>query len=209
MLLCDRCEREYHVQCIAQRSGTQPLQALPVGTWYCCDECTRVAAALQASLEAGPVPLGAGYSVAVLRGGIAPPKTMRAALAVVQECFHPIVDYRTRADLVPLIVTSQRTANADFTGFTTHTLRFGETTLCVATVRLLGADVAEMPLVGTSFKYRQQGLCRRLVRLVEEALYGMNVRRLVLPAVPDIEATWVKSFGFSHCSIEQRRSLSG
>jgi len=152
-----------------------------------------------------------GAPSAASAGGVAAaaqPRALRSALAVMQECFHPILDYRTGGDLVPLIVCSQRTPSSDFTGFFTHCLRYSESVLCVATVRLLGADVAEMPLVGTSFKYRQQGLCRRLVRLVEEALYRLGVRRLVLPAVPDIEPAWVGCFGFARCSVEDKRELS-
>jgi N-acetylglutamate synthase-like GNAT family acetyltransferase len=211
MLLCDHCEREFHVGCVAQRAGEAPLTALPSGPWFCGAECARVHAALRDALAAAPTPLGGGYAVQLLRGagpGVAgsPPRALRAALGVLQECFHPILDARTRADLVPLLVSSARTAVADYSGFFTFVLRHGESFLCAATVRLLGADVAEMPLVGTAFKFRKQGLCRRLVRLVEEQLYDMNVRRLVLPAVPDIEPTWVNSFGFAPCGGEERRA---
>jgi N-acetylglutamate synthase-like GNAT family acetyltransferase len=217
MLLCDQCEREFHVGCIATRPGCAPLEALPSGAWFCSAECGRVHGALREALQAGPVPLSGGYAVQLLRAGpaaasaAAPSCTrpLRAALAVLQECFHPILDARTRADLVPLIVTSARTANADFSGFFTLCLRHGDAFLCAATVRLLGPDVAEMPLVGTSFRYRKQGLCRRLIRSVEETLYGMNVRRLVLPAVPAIEPTWVKSFGFRQATSDERRDMSG
>jgi N-acetylglutamate synthase-like GNAT family acetyltransferase len=214
MLLCDHCEREFHVGCVAQRAGQEPLTALPSGPWFCGAECARVSAALRDALAAAPTPLGGGYAVQLLRGagpGVAgsPPRALRAALGVLQECFHPILDARTRADLVPLLVASARTPHADYSGFFTFVLRHGESFLCAATVRLLGADVAEMPLVGTAFKFRKQGLCRRLVRLVEEQLYDMNVRRLVLPAVPDIEPTWVQSFGFAPCGGEERRALSG
>ena len=210
MLLCDRCDREYHVECLASRTGddAQHLTCLPTGTWFCSAECTRVAAALAAALHAGPVPLIGGYATHALRGGIAPQRLMRAALGVIQECFHPIVDPRSGADLVPLIVNSQRTPHVDFSGFTTYALRYADTVLCVATVRLLGPQLAEMPLVGTTHGYRQQGLCRRLVRAIEETLHHLGVTRLVLPAVPDIEPAWVNSFGFKPCTLEQRRELA-
>ena len=210
MLLCDRCDREYHVECLGSRTSddVQHLTGLPTGPWFCSAECTRVAAALAAALHAGPVPLVGGYATHALRGGIAPQRLMRSALAVIQECFHPIVDPRSGADLVPLIVNSQRTPHVDFSGFTTYALRYADTVLCVATVRLLGPQLAEMPLVGTTHGYRQQGLCRRLVRAIEETLHHLGVTRLVLPAVPDIEPAWVNSFGFSPCTLEQRRELA-
>jgi len=210
LVLCDRCDREFHVECLAARpdDDAQQLDRQPLGPWFCSQHCTQVAGALAAALHAGPVPLIGGYSTHALRGGIAPARILRAALAVIQECFHPIIDPRSGADLVPLIVNSQRTQQVDFSGFTTYALRYADTVLCVATVRLLGPKLAEMPLVGTTHGYRQQGLCRRLVRAIEETLHRLGITRLVLPAVPDIQPAWVGSFGFAPCTVEQRRELA-
>ena len=36
ILLCDQCEREFHVGCLPQ-----PLTQVPQGRWYCSGECER------------------------------------------------------------------------------------------------------------------------------------------------------------------------
>lgn len=38
MLLCDQCEREYHVDCL-QRFRTLTLDAVPQGKWFCSPTC--------------------------------------------------------------------------------------------------------------------------------------------------------------------------
>jgi hypothetical protein len=54
---------------------------------------------------------------------------------------------------------------------------------------VFGETVAELPLIGTKFQYRKMGLCRRMVRVVEELLLDLGVKRLVLPAVPTVQKT--------------------
>lgn len=76
--------------------------------------------------------------------------------------------------------------------------------ITVATVRVHGEKVAEVPLVGTRFKYRRLGMCRILMNELEKKLMELGVERLVLPAVPSVLNTWTTSFGFSKMAEPER-----
>eukprot|EP00959_Pyramimonas_sp_CCMP1952_P425273 8908105-Pyramimonas_sp.AAC.1 len=52
MLLCDQCEREFHVDCIEQHFG-QRLQRVPEGQWFCSPACTRVHEGLRKAVFMG------------------------------------------------------------------------------------------------------------------------------------------------------------
>jgi hypothetical protein len=63
-------------------------------------------------------------------------------------------------------------------------------------LRVFGNQVAELPLVGTRFAHRRHGMCRLLVTELEKMLRQVGVRRLVLPAVPELLPMWTASLGF-------------
>jgi hypothetical protein len=70
-------------------------------------------------------------------------------------------------------------------------LEKGGELVTVATVRVYGDKVAELPLEGTRFAYRRQGMLRLLMTELE--------KRLVLPAVPELLRMWTTaSLGFSY-----------
>jgi len=84
-----------------------------------------------------------------------------------QECFNPVIEPYSGRNLIPMMVFNERAPNAaDCSGFYTVVLRWKHLTLCAATLRMFGDDAAEMPLIGTRFTHRRQGLCRRMVRAV-------------------------------------------
>ncbi|CAL5437544.1 unnamed protein product [Camellia sinensis] len=41
VMLCDQCEKEYHVGCLRD-SGLCDLKELPRDKWFCCDDCNRI-----------------------------------------------------------------------------------------------------------------------------------------------------------------------
>eukprot|EP00899_Mesostigma_viride_P013452 jgi/Mesvir1/22107/Mv25776-RA.2 len=132
-------------------------------------------------------------------------RLMKAALNVMKECFHPILDQRTKQDTIPLMMASRRTENYDYGGFCTFVLRRGPDVLCVALVRIFGDFLAEMPLIGTRFDSRKGGCARRLVTAIELVLHSLGVRKFVLPAVEETSEAWTRAFKFSPCSLEERR----
>lgn len=56
IMLCDQCEREYHVGCMAN-AGMQTLESLPEGDWFCSQECGRIHAVLRRHVAAGLMPV--------------------------------------------------------------------------------------------------------------------------------------------------------
>jgi hypothetical protein len=88
-------------------------------------------------------------------------------VTLAQECFNPVIEPYSGRNLIPMMVFNERAPNAaDCSGFYTVVLRWKHLTLCAATLRMFGDDAAEMPLIGTRFTHRRQGLCRRMVRAV-------------------------------------------
>eukprot|EP00850_Spirogloea_muscicola_P020923 SM000230S07359 [mRNA] locus=s230:98877:104358:- [translate_table: standard] len=223
VLLCDQCEREYHVSCV-QGQGKQDLEQLPKGSWFCSQSCKQINCVLR-KLVGRPQQLGGSLCWTLLHcsngdhehSGGGGNRQLQAALAVMQECFHPIRDLRTQEDLIPLIVfnrrrllhsgvlrllilrSSRRRPHADFTGFYTLLLERDGELATAATVRVFGARLAEMPLIGTRFAYRRQGMCRWLMMALE------NVSALVSTSVASQHCSVVTRQWQLHCTDETLR----
>ncbi|GBG64931.1 hypothetical protein CBR_g48679 [Chara braunii] len=135
-------------------------------------------------------------------------RRLKDAVEIMQESFHPIKDTRTRQDLIPLIMTNRRTMHCDFGGFYTAVLEKEGELISAASLRVFGERAAEMPLVATRFQFRRQGMCRRLLNALENLLANLQVKKLVLPAVPDVQDTWRESFGFQSIADRDKRELA-
>ncbi|GAQ80680.1 hypothetical protein KFL_000590330 [Klebsormidium nitens] len=167
----------------------------------------RAAGGLAAGMRSAGVSNGVNRQGS-MRTAAARRKKLGEALAVMQECFHPIQDNRTKEDLIPQMMYSKRTAYHDFGGFYTLIVEKSDEVISAAAIRIFGTKVAELPLVATKFSYRRQGMCRLLLTTLEQILFRLGVEKLVLPAVPDVHATWKGAFGFQDCSSESRKALS-
>jgi hypothetical protein len=230
VICCEQCEREYHVGCKLQR---QPqLQ----GPWLCSPGCERVFRRLQ-GLAGTSIPTSAeGVSLAILRrrsdhdqcggggGGSSSSSEeddeavramehgkLRAALDVLHECFVPLVEPRTQTDLSDDVVFNRESElrRLHFRGCYVVGLEKGGELVTAATLRVYGDKVAELPLVGTRFAHRRQGMLRLLMTELEEMLgRDMGVRRLVLPAVPELLRMWTGSMGFRAMTPSDKLELA-
>ncbi|KAH9734587.1 PHD-type domain-containing protein [Citrus sinensis] len=193
ILLCDQCEREFHVGCLKKHKMAD-LRELPKGKWFCCMDCSRINSVLQNLLvqEAEKLPefhlnaikKYAGNSLEtvsdidvrwqLLSGKAATPETrllLSQAVAIFHDCFDPIVDSISGRDLIPSMV-------------------YGSSVVSAGILRVFGQEVAELPLVATS-KINHGKL-----------LSFLRVKSIVLPAAEEAESIWTDKFGFKKIDPE-------
>ncbi|RZB48616.1 Increased DNA methylation 1 isoform B [Glycine soja] len=125
IILCDQCEKEYHVGCLRDHKMAY-LKELPEGNWLCCNDCTRIHSTLENLLVKGAERLPESLLGVIkkkqeekglepiidvrwrlLNGKIASPETrplLLEAVSIFHECFNPIVDAASGRDLIPAMV---------------------------------------------------------------------------------------------------------
>ncbi|KAL8505734.1 hypothetical protein ACS0TY_016812 [Phlomoides rotata] len=221
-LKCSQCEHKYHETCM-QREGVE--MGLATGTWFCGDGCHKVYTGLQSRIGSQNV-LSDGYSWTLLRCISSDQKInslqrsvalkaecnskLAVAITIMEECFLPMVDIKTGIDMIPQVIYNwgSQFSRLNFSDFYTVVLEKDDVVLCVASIRIHGVAVAELPLVATCSKYRRQGMCRRLINAIEEMLKSLKVEKLVISAIPTLVDTWTVGFGFQPLEEDERRSLS-
>ncbi|KAF3502052.1 hypothetical protein F2Q69_00044124 [Brassica cretica] len=134
---------------------------------------------------------------------------LSVALDVMHELFEPVKRRHSGGDLAEDVIFSRwsKYKRLNFSGFYTVLLERNDELIIVATVRILGKKVAEMPFIGTRFQHRQHGMCRIFMDELEKVLIDLGVERLVLPAVRCILDTWINSFGFSKVTIPEKKNF--
>lgn len=223
VLHCDQCEHEYHVGCVRE-TGCKSLQSCPPGNWFCSEICSKIFLDLRTLVGISKPTTVEGFSCTILRSGrdyragcdqfdsevmVEHNSKLFVALKVLHECFVTIIEPRTKSDLVCDILFNKESElkRLNFYGFYTMLLEKGDELVSVATFRIYGEKIAEMPLVGTRIQYRRQGMCRLLVGELEKVLVSIGVEKFVLPAVPQLLETWTTSFGFAKMSNAERMNI--
>eukprot|EP01018_Ginkgo_biloba_P023275 Gb_06644 [translate_table: standard] len=221
VVFCEQCEHEYHKNCLHGR-GIQGGSSIQMNASFCGRACAKVSAGLRRLLGISN-PLDGGFSWTLLRRfdddqqtssqGLALMAECNAklavALAVMDECFVPMVDARTNIDMISHVVYNcgSNFNRLNYRGFYTVVLERDDEFISVASIRIHGSRVAEMPLVGTRHQYRRQGMCRRLVNAIEKMLLSLQVEKLMLPAIPDLLQTWTVAFGFKPLKESHKREI--
>uniref|UniRef100_A0A0E0CDC8 N-acetyltransferase domain-containing protein n=1 Tax=Oryza meridionalis TaxID=40149 RepID=A0A0E0CDC8_9ORYZ len=230
LLCCDTCPSTFHPDCLAiQRAPgaaisadhqyCRPLQSpgFEIGA-YCSETCKKMSSHLSDMIgvmnhtedgfswallkiqkdelvtsEDMPVILESNVKLAV-------------ALGVLNECFNPVQDRRTKIDMLHQAVYSlgSEFKRVNYEGFYTMVLEKDGEIISVALLRFHGRKLAEMPFAGTLPAYQKQGMMRRLVKAVEKVLASLQVENLVIPAVADLVETWKRSFSFRPLQAEVR-----
>ncbi|XP_040364398.1 uncharacterized protein LOC112173256 isoform X2 [Rosa chinensis] len=213
---CGQCEREYHTGCLRKISADM-LESDPKGNWFCRESCKKIYLGLHECLgkqfPAGIDSLTWSLLKSDSKDTNEPNNDaitetysrLNLAVIVMHECFKPFKKPHTGTDLAEDIIFSRGSDRnrMNCQGFYTMLLEKNDEIISVATVRIYGAQVAEIPLIGTKFQYRRGGMCRLLMHLLEKMLMNLGVERLVLPTVPHLLDNW-SSFGFSKMTDSQR-----
>lgn len=218
---CSQCEHKYHEACSNLRITKSGLAS---DTWFCSESCQEVYEGLHSRI--GFVNhLADGFSWTLLRCIHGDHKVhsqrfialkaecnskLAVSLTIMEECFLPMVDPRTGIDMIPHVIYSwgSQFARLNYLGFYTMILEKDDISVAVASVRIHGVTVAEMPLIATCSKYRRQGMCRRLLNSILEMLKSFKVEKLVISAIPGVVETWTCGFGFEPLEDHEKRSLS-
>ncbi|KAL3518453.1 hypothetical protein ACH5RR_021042 [Cinchona calisaya] len=227
VILCDQCEKEYHVGCLKDH-GMDDLKELPNEKWFCCRECSSIHSALQQLIGEGEKELPdlmlsvikqkhedlgsednseLNISWRLLHGKMASEESRKlfsGAVSVFHDRFDPIGDSdKGRHDLIPIMIYGRSNKDQDFGGMYCAILTVNSIVVSAGIFRIFGQEVAEIPLVATSTTCQGKGYFQSLFGCIENLLASMNVRDLVLPAAPEAEAIWMNKFGFEKISAEQ------
>ncbi|KAG2681711.1 hypothetical protein I3760_11G156700 [Carya illinoinensis] len=121
-----------------------------------------------------------------------------------------MVDPRTGIDMIPQVLYNWASdfARLNFYGFYSVVLEKDGVLISVASIRVHGTTVAEMPLIVTCSQYRRQGMCRRLMVAIEEMLISFKVEKLVIAAIPDVVETWTEGFVFKLLDDNEKKNLN-
>lgn len=226
VILCDQCEKEYHVGCLKKQKMAD-LKELPKGKWFCCGDCRRIYGQLHNLLTSGSEKLPTSCldlvskklvakeldAVAdidvrwrLLSGKITTRETrllLSEAVAIFHDSFDPIIDVETGRDFIPCLVYGRNIRGQDFGGMYCAIVTVNSQVISAGILRIFGQDMAELPLVATRKGYQGKGYFQLLFSCIEKLLAFMRVRSLVLPAAEEAESIWTKRFGFKKIGADQ------
>ncbi|KAK9723936.1 hypothetical protein RND81_05G035600 [Saponaria officinalis] len=230
IILCDQCEKEYHVGCLKNHDMAD-LKELPDGKWFCNLDCGRIDSVLQTLLVKGAEKLPesllnvitrknlqnvsesaaeADVSWRLLSGKIASPETrplLSQAVAIFHESFAPIVEVVSGHDLIPAMVYGRNAGGQEYGGMYCAVLIVNSVVVSAAIFRVFGPEIAELPLVATSSGNHGKGYFQALFACIERLLTALKVKTFVLPAAEEAESIWTNRFGFKKMTPDQLRQL--
>ncbi|XP_019152471.1 PREDICTED: increased DNA methylation 1 isoform X1 [Ipomoea nil] len=229
VILCDQCEREYHIGCLKKHKMAD-LKELPKGKWFCCTDCKRIYLALQNLLNSGDEKLpdtcldivrakemekgidsigDTDVRWRLLSGKMTSRETrvlLAEAVAIFHDCFDPIVDSVTGRDFIPSMVYGRNIRGQDFGGMYCAILTLNSTVVSAAILRVFGRDTAEIPLVATRIGNQGKGYFQLLFSCIEKLFAFLNVKTCVLPAADEAISIWTEKFGFKKIPPDQLAS---
>ncbi|KMT14172.1 hypothetical protein BVRB_4g079900 [Beta vulgaris subsp. vulgaris] len=225
VIICDQCEKEHHVGCLRE-DGRCDLKKLPEDKWFCSYDCDRIFVALNDRVACGSEAIPSSefskinhklleeglaevanddVQLHILNGKHRLPEhlpLLSKAVYLFRKCFSQLTLEDGR-DLIPLMVHGRHIAGQDFRGMYCVVLTVKSAVVSAGLLRILGHEVAELPLVATREKFRGKGYFLALFSCIEKLLCSLKVKKLVLPAAEKAKSMWVNRFGFADISQEK------
>ncbi|KAL9247563.1 hypothetical protein vseg_020981 [Gypsophila vaccaria] len=232
VIICDQCEREYHVGCMKEHN-MQDLKELPVGDWFCSSDCQRVNLALKELLEQGDQRLPDDLALVIKKkladvdfNGDDPDIRWRVlhgrkssleenlpllskAVSVFHEQFDPILYGAYKQDLIPHMVYARNVKETEFGGMYCAELSVNSVIVSAGVFRVFSKDVAEIPLVATSNDCEGKGYFQCLYSCLERSLKDLGVKNLLIPSAEETKSLWINRFGFNMIPREELNKLTG
>ncbi|XP_047981632.1 uncharacterized protein LOC125222838 [Salvia hispanica] len=226
VILCDQCEKEYHVGCL-KKCKLADLKELPKGKWFCSGNCKWIYSALQNVLNAGSEKLpdstldiirkkltdessvfdtDLDVRWRLLNGKSSSRETrvlLSQAVAIFHDCFDPIVDSETGRDFIPSLVYGRNIRGLDFSGIYCAILTVNSTVVSAGMLRFFGEEIAELPLAATRIGHQRKGYFQLLYSCIEKLLAFLNVKSFILPATDEAKSIWTEKFGFNKIPDEK------
>ncbi|XVE57589.1 hypothetical protein DITRI_Ditri04bG0102200 [Diplodiscus trichospermus] len=218
---CTQCEKQYHGKCGGERLDLMN----PPASLFCGSSCRKIHEGLEIMVGVRNE-LQDGISWTLIHRTEQPfgssadddaynkvQSNSKIALAwlVMNECFLSTRDRHTEIDIAQNIVYNRGSnfPRINFCGFYTAVLEKNDEVISVASIRVHGKRLAEMPFIGTSEKYRRQGMAKMLANRVESALCDLQVEKLVIPSNDELVSMWIQKYSFFPIEEERtRRELS-
>ncbi|XP_023523383.1 increased DNA methylation 1-like [Cucurbita pepo subsp. pepo] len=219
LVKCVQCEQNVHIGCVRSVQFLEdgnPNQAMDRENWFCTKRCEDIHMGLQKLLwKRNPVGVEQGNLTWTLMKHTDTMsehqrKRLNTALGVMRGGFRPSKDPNTNHELMEDVVFSRRSNSKrlNFEGFYTVILERKNAVTTVATVRVYGEEVAEVPFVVTRLRHRRHGMCRTLMNELERQLMKLGVKTVTLPAVGEALNIWIDRFGFSKMTCCERLELA-
>ncbi|XP_015055896.1 uncharacterized protein LOC107002398 isoform X1 [Solanum pennellii] len=230
VMLCDQCEKEYHVGCLRE-SGRCDLKELPKDKWFCCNDCNKIYVVLQNCVLKGaeviPAPAAAAVTKKQVQKCLMDTTTddiqwrilsgksrfpdhlplLSSAAVIFRERFDPIVAKSGR-DLIPVMVYGRNISGQEFGGMYCIVLIVKSVVVSAALLRIFGQEVAELPMVATSRANQGKGYFQALFGSIEILLSSMHVKNLVVPAAEEAKSIWTNKLGFRKMTYERYQEYS-